>query len=172
MKHHRIAASLAVSALWVCVAAAQNRQESTFVTKAAEGGLAEVELGNLAVQKASDPKVKEFGQRMVDDHTKANDELKSIAANKGITLPTTLDSQSAAMKNRLSTMQGAAFDRTYMRDMVNDHRKDVAEFQKEADLGSDPDVKAFAGKYLPTLQEHLKLAEQTLTEVERPSSKR
>ncbi|HTS61436.1 MAG TPA: DUF4142 domain-containing protein [Candidatus Acidoferrales bacterium] len=179
MKHHQAAAVIAFAALLAGVAAAQKNHENkmpsadgTFMTKAAQGGLAEVELGNLAVQHASDQKVKDFGQRMIDDHTKANDELKSIASQKGVTLPASVDSQSEAVKNRLSGLRGAAFDRAYMRDMVNDHRKDVAEFQKEADHGSDADVKAFAGKTLPTLQQHLKMAQETLSEVERHSASR
>ena len=141
--------------------------DSTFVTKAAEGGLAEVELGNLAKEKATNQKVKDFGQRMVTDHTKANSELQSAVSGKGITLPTSIDSKSQAQKTRLSNLSGAAFDRAYMEDMVRDHKADVAEFEKESNSGTDPDVKAFAAKTLPTLQEHLKLAEDALAAVKK-----
>ena len=131
-----------------------------FVLKAAKGGLAEVEFGRLAAEKASDPDVKQFGQKMVDDHSKANDELKSIAQQKGITLPTELDAKDKRTRDHLAKLSGAAFDRAYMSDMVKDHTKDVADFRKESKSGKDSDVKAFAGKTLPTLEEHLKLARE------------
>src|SRR5579884_1590650 len=139
--------------------------DQAFMVKAAQGGLAEVELGNLATSKAQSGDVKQFGQRMVDDHTKANDELKSIAEQKGVTLPTSLDAKDQATKDKLSGEHGAAFDRAYMADMVKDHKKDIAEFQREANNGKDPDVKAFAQKTLPVLREHLRLAESTDAQV-------
>lgn len=131
-----------------------------FVLKAAKGGLAEVEFGRLAAEKATDPDVKQFGQKMVDDHSKANDELKTIAQQKGIALPTELDAKDKRTRDHLAKLSGAAFDRAYMSDMVKDHTKDVAEFRKESKSGKDSDVKAFAGKTLPTLEEHLKLARE------------
>jgi len=179
MKQHVIAIGL--FGLLVFGAAAQhpsstnqaNRTISTsdnsFITKAAQGGMAEVELGRLAVERAESPQVKSFGQRMVTDHTKVNDELKALCTSKGITLPNTLDSKDEATKNRLSKLNGAAFDKAYMEDMVSDHKKDVSEFQHEADHGTDPDVKSFAGKTLPVLQQHLQLAEQTLPEAKKES---
>ena len=139
--------------------------DNTFATKAAQGGMAEVQLGNLAKDHASSPDVKQFGQKMVDDHTKANDELKSIAARKNITLPTSVDAKDQATYDRLSKLNGAAFDKAYMRDMVSDHRTDVNEFRKEANSGSDADLKAFASKTLPTLEEHLRMAESTESKV-------
>jgi putative membrane protein len=135
--------------------------DRTFVTNAAMGGMAEVELGNLAKEKASSDAVKQFGQRMVTDHTKANDQLKQVAASKNITLPTSLDAKHQAMKDRLSKLSGAEFDRAYMKDMVADHEKDVKEFQKESQSGSDPEIKNFASQTLPTLQEHLQMAKDT-----------
>ncbi|MBZ5585685.1 MAG: DUF4142 domain-containing protein [Acidobacteriia bacterium] len=135
--------------------------DSNFITKAAQGGMAEVELGQLATTHASNQSVKDFGQKMVDDHSKANEELKSIAAKEGVTLPTTVSAKDQATRDRLSKLNGAEFDRAYMADMVKDHRMDVAEFRREADHGTDPDVKAFAAKTLPTLENHLKLAETT-----------
>lgn len=141
--------------------------DQSFMMKAAQGGMAEVELGNLAKSNAKSDAVKQFGQRMVDDHTKANDELKSIASQKNVTLPSSMDAKDQATKDRLSGLHGAAFDRAYMADMVKDHRHDIAEFQKEANSGKDPDVKAFASKTLPTLKEHLRLAEKTDSEVRR-----
>lgn len=139
--------------------------DNTFATKAAQGGMAEVKLGQLAEQHAASQDVKDFGKRMVDDHTKANDELKSIADKKGITLPTDIDAKDQATYDRLSKLNGAAFDRAYMRDMVADHRTDVNEFRRESEHGTDADLKAFAAKTLPILEEHLKLAESTEAKV-------
>ena len=132
--------------------------DQTFVKKAAQGGMAEVELGKLATQKASSEDVKKFGQRMVDDHTKANDQLKQIAGNKGVTLPTDLDSKDQALKDRLSKLDGDKFDQAYMKNMVRDHTKDVSEFRKESTSGKDSDLKSFASQTLPTLEDHLKEA--------------
>ena|SRR5947209_2532043 len=129
-----------------------------FVRKAAQGGLAEVELGKLATQKASSDEVKKFGQRMVDDHSKANDQLKQLAQQKGVDLPTQPDAKDQATKKRLEKLSGEQFDKAYMQDMVKDHTKDVAEFQKESNSAKDPDVKNFASQTLPTLQDHLKEA--------------
>jgi len=135
--------------------------DQSFVMDAANGGMAEVELGKLAVQKASNDDVKKFGQRMVDDHTKANDDLKAVAASKNITLPKDTDAQHKALVDRLSKLSGPAFDRAYLSEMLKDHRKDVNDFKKEASSGRDPEVKAFASKTLPTLEEHLSIAQST-----------
>ena len=140
--------------------------DNSFITKALEGGMVEIEMGQLALTHASDSKVKQFGQRMVDDHTKANDELKRIAGPKGVTVPSAVSAKDKAAIDRLSKLNGKAFDRAYMRDMVRDHREDVSEFKHEATSGADPDVKAFASKTTPTLEDHLKSAEATLKEVE------
>lgn len=162
----------------VCLGSAQTNQanrlqsaDTNFVMKAAQGGMAEVELGQLAATKGTNDKVRHFGQQMVDDHTKANDELKTVVSSKGITLPTSADAKSETAKKRLSNLSGAAFDKAYMQDMVSDHQKDVAEFQKEADHGADPDVKAFAQKTLPTLQKHLQMAQDALNAVKSEPSK-
>ena len=130
-----------------------------FVMDALKGGMAEVELGKLASEKASNDAVKQFGQRMADDHGKAGDELKKIAEDKGMTPPTAMDDKHKKLHDRLSKLSGAAFDRAYMDEMVKDHKTDVKEFQREANSAKDPDVKAFAAKTLPTLQEHLKEAQ-------------
>ncbi len=135
--------------------------DKTFVEKAAVGGMAEVQLGNLAQQKAANDQVKQFAARMVTDHTKANDELKQIASTKGVQLPSALDKKHQSDMDRLQKMSGADFDKAYMSHMVDDHKQDVAEFKKEANGGKDGDVKGFAAKTLPTLEEHLKLAQTT-----------
>jgi putative membrane protein len=139
--------------------------DKTFVMKAAEGGMAEVELGRLAASKATDPDVKAFGQRMVDDHSKANDKLKAIASEEGITLPTALKGEMKTLNDKLSKASGAEFDKMYMSHMVSDHKKDVAEFEKESKNGKDSDVKGFATDTLPTLREHLQMAQTTATKV-------
>jgi putative membrane protein len=132
-----------------------------FVMEAARGGMAEVELGRLAAEKGSSDQVKKFGQRMVDDHSKAGDELKTLAGNKNITLPTDVDAKDKMLRLRLSKLSGDAFDRAYIKAMVTDHRKDVNEFRTVSRSAKDPDVKAWASKTLPTLEEHLKLAQDT-----------
>lgn len=145
--------------------------DKTFVKKAAEGGLAEVELGQLATQKASSEEVKKFGQRMVDDHSKANDQLKQVAAQQHIDLPTEPNAKDKATKARLEKLSGEQFDRAYMNNMVRDHRKDVGEFAHEAKMGKDPAVKSFAESTLPTLREHLKEAERIAPTQKKSSAK-
>ncbi|MEH1882850.1 MULTISPECIES: DUF4142 domain-containing protein [unclassified Nostoc] len=126
-----------------------------FITEAAVGGLAEVQLGQLASQRGTSNTVKQYGQRMVQDHTQVNNQLKQLATQKGVTLPTTIDSKNQQVKQRLSKLSGTNFDRQYLNQMLQDHQKDVAAFQSQAQQGQDPDVKAFAAQALPTLQEHL-----------------
>ena len=132
-----------------------------FVMKAAEGGMAEVSLGQIASNKATHADVKAFGQRMVTDHSKANDELKALAAQKGLTLPAQPNQEQQATSTKLAAKSGADFDKDYMADMVKDHEKDVKEFEKASKDAKDPDVKAWAAKTLPTLKEHLKMAQET-----------
>jgi putative membrane protein len=134
-------------------------QDRDFVMDAAMGGMMEVELGRIAAQNGASDAVKQFGQRMVDDHGKANEELMTLATSKGITLPTTLDEKHKEHLTKFSSMTGADFDRAYGKEMLSDHRKDVSEFEKQSTKGTDPDLKAFATKTLPTLREHLQMAE-------------
>jgi putative membrane protein len=133
-------------------------QDHEFLMEAAMGGLMEVELGRIATQKGASDAVKQFGQRMVDDHSKANTELMTLAQSKGMTLPTQLDAKNQKDVTKLSAMTGAAFDRAYSKMMLSDHRKDVAEFEKQSTKAADPDVKAFASQTLPTLRQHLEMA--------------
>jgi putative membrane protein len=130
-----------------------------FVKDAAQGNMAEVELGQLAAEKASSDDVKKFGQRMVDDHSKANDDLKQLATKKGVHVPQQLSPKDKATKARLSKLSGEQFDKAYMANMVRDHKKDVAEFKRETESAKDPDVKNFATSTLPTLEDHLKQAQ-------------
>lgn len=135
-------------------------KDHTFMVKAAQGGLAEVQLGQLAQQNGQSQQVKDFGKRMVDDHTKANDQLKQVAQQQGVTLPDSPSAQDKAEYDRLSKLKGDSFDKAYAKMMVSDHKKDIAEFQKEANSGSNPQVKNFASQTLPTLQDHLQMAQQ------------
>jgi len=138
---------------------AKGTADQDFVTKAAQGGLAEVDLGKIAEDRALAADVKKFGQQMVDDHGKANDELKTIASKAGATVPTEPSSSQKEMANSLKQKSGADFDKAYAKAMVKDHHEDIALFKTEAASGKDPDLKAFAQKTLPTLETHLKMAE-------------
>jgi putative membrane protein len=134
--------------------------DEAFAQKAATGGHAEVELGNLAMQKASSNRVKEFAQRMVSDHGQANQQLEQIASNRNLELSKMLPTEAQEEHDRLSKMSGAQFDREYMRFMVKDHEKDVAEFQKAMNEVQDNDLKQFITQTLPAMQEHLKMAQE------------
>jgi len=129
--------------------------DKKFIRDAALGGMAEVELGKLAQEKASSDAVKQFGERMVTDHTKANDDLKKLADAESVSIPTALDSKHQSRIDKLSKLSGTDFDRAYIKDELKDHEQDVREFQEEAQGGSDASVKDFASKTLPTLQDHL-----------------
>jgi putative membrane protein len=134
--------------------------DKKFVKDAAEGGMAEVEMGKLATEKASSEAIKKFGQRMVDDHTKAGDQLKQVASEEGIQLPDKLSAKDEMTKDRLSKLSGEQFDKAYMSDMVKDHTQDVAEFKRESNSGTNPQIKNFAAGTLPTLEDHLKEAKK------------
>ena len=122
-------------------------------------------MGQLATEKASNPDVKAYGQKMIDDHTKANDQLKSIAQEEGVTLPTSPNSKDQAIYDRLSKLSGADFDKQYAKHMVMDHQEDVKDFKKEADTGKDEKTKSFASQTLPVLQDHLKMAQDMQSKV-------
>jgi Predicted outer membrane protein len=133
--------------------------DAQFAMKAAQGNMAEVALGKLATQNAQSVDVKKFGQRMVDDHTKAEQDLEGVASKDNLTLPKNMNAKQKAENQRLSKLNGAAFDRAYMRLMVQDHTKDVAEFRKESNSTSaNADLRDFAKRTYPTLDEHLTMA--------------
>jgi putative membrane protein len=127
---------------------------STFMNEAATGGMAEVEFGKLAQQKASNQRVKAFGEMMVTDHSAANNDLKTIAGQKNVSLPTDMGKHQDHY-NDLSKKSGNDFDKAYMKMMVNDHQDDIDAFEKAAKNGTDPDVKTFASQKLPILRKHL-----------------
>jgi putative membrane protein len=127
----------------------------SFLSEAAQDGMAEVELGRLAASNASSAEVKAFGQQMVTDHGKANDEVKALAAKKSITLPKEVGAKHKAEHDKLAQLSGEAFDRAYVQAMVADHEKAVSTFKEQSTMNPDAEVKAWAAKTLPTLEEHL-----------------
>jgi len=141
-----------------------------FIEEAAMGGMMEVELGKLAQQKAMNEDVKKFGEHMVQDHSKANDQLKQTVSAKGVQVPASMDKKHQGDIDKLGKLSGADFDKAYMKQMVSDHKKDVSEFQKAAKSAKDSDVKSFAASTLPTLQEHLKMAQATSDAVSKEKS--
>lgn len=141
-------------------ASAVDPADQEFMTKAAQGGMAEVTLGQLASSKATNADVKAFGDRMVTDHSKLNDELKQLAQTKGVALPTDVDKESKDTADKLTKASAKAFDKEYISDMVTDHEKDVKEFEKHSKSAKDPDLKTWVTNSLPTLQEHLKMAKE------------
>jgi len=157
-------AALALSCLVGSVQSAHAQSvpapDRMFMHKAAQGGMAEVKLGELARRNGASDTVRRFGGRMVRDHSHANDVLKGLARRKHVVLPGDIGGKNQAVYNRLSRLSGPAFDRAYMRDMVEDHQEDVAEFRKASLTARDPDVRRFAASTLPTLQAHLMMARE------------
>lgn len=133
-------------------------EDKEFVSKAGMMGLYEVQAANLALQKAASAGVKAYAQRLVTDHSRANEELSQLATVKGAILPTELGGEPKDALEHLTSLSGAQFDKMYMQHMTTDHQKDVAEFERAASASTDADVKAFAGKTLPVLREHLQMA--------------
>ncbi len=129
--------------------------ESKFAVEAASGGMMEVQLGQLAQQKASSQRVKDFGAMMVQDHAKVNNELESLAGMKNITLPPAPGEDHMDDIRELTEKSGAAFDRDYIKFMINDHEEDIKAFEKISTEGADSDLRAFATENLPTLRAHL-----------------
>ena len=157
--------SLGVASAMEHEGAKAKNPDKHFLKEAAQGGKAEVLLGQMAAKQAASEDVKKFGQRMVDDHAKANEELKRLADSEGVTLPPQLGNKAKAVQQRLARLSGAEFDRAYMEEMVKDHQKDVAAFEREAQHGNDANLKNWAAQTLPTLKEHLDLAQSTAEKV-------
>lgn len=130
-----------------------------FMSKAAQGGMAEVELSRIALQRSKSNEVKQFAQRMIQDHSQANAQLSQLAQQKGVTLPKQLDAQHKQIRARLQRLSGSNFDREYMSVMNNDHVKTVALFQSATQQAQDPDVNTFANNTLPKLQGHLQMVQ-------------
>lgn len=141
------------------------QQDQKFAMNAAEGSMMEIQAGQLAVKNASSQAVKDFGQRMVTDHTKASQQLTQIASQKAMTLPKELSADHRQHHNQLSKATGAQFDRLYMSHMVKAHEKDVKDFEKQAQKGDDAALRAFAEQSLPILRQHLELARTLASQV-------
>lgn len=146
-------------------APAMAASDDGFVKKAAKGGMAEVELSQLAIEKASNSEVKQFAQHIVDDHQKANTELHQLAQTKGIEMPDEIGAQHKQTKKRLSKLEGTEFDKAYMKAMVKDHKDDIKEFEKQAKSGKDAELKQWAAKTVPVLQKHMQMAQSLQTQV-------
>jgi putative membrane protein len=136
-------------------------KDTDFAIMAADGGMLEVELGKLAQQKARSAEVKKFAQMMVDDHTKANEELKAVAAQKSISLPATLGEKNAEKLKDFQEKEADNFDKDYIDFMVNDHEDDIDAFEKEAENGNDAELKSWAAGKVTTLKHHLEMAKAT-----------
>jgi putative membrane protein len=142
-----------------------NEQDRVFVYMAGVGGLAEVELGKLAKEKAASDKVRSFAGRMIDDHGPANSKLASLAKENGIPMPTGLDDDHKAMYDHLKMLSGAEFDLAYMRGQVQDHQKTAQLLEWEINSGQDGALKGFAADTLPTVLQHLELANAIVSEL-------
>ncbi len=148
--------ALLILVLPLVAVGADSNPDAAFYKKAAEGGIAEVDAGNLAEQKANEQALKDFGAMMVKDHSAANAKLQALAASKSISLPTSASMGEMATKAKLDVLSGDTFDKSYIKSQLKDHRGAIALFKKEINSGQDPDAKAFASATLPTLRMHLK----------------
>jgi putative membrane protein len=137
-----------------------SRAEKNFLTKAAQGGMAEVELGKLAQEKASSEDVKRIGETLVQDHTKANEEVQQIASNKGVNLPGETAGKHKSAVKRLSKLSGEEFDREFLRYQLKHHNEDIRQFEHTASRADTPEVKEFASNTLPVLKKHQEMVMQ------------
>lgn len=143
-----------------------NMDSQEFVNEAASGSMMEVALGEMASQKASSEEVKSFGQKMVEDHSKANEELKQIAESNSLTVPETMMDKQQKMVDKLSELSGEEFDKEYMKTMLKDHKKDIKKFEKAASNADNAEIQSWARKTLDVLEQHHQLAEETQQTVE------
>jgi putative membrane protein len=135
-------------------------EDRVFLKEALEGGMAEVQLGQIALQKSDNADVKQFAQKMVDDHTRMGDQLKPIAQQIGVKIPDGPSKKDKSIIAKMQALNGDDFDKAYMKDMVKDHKGDLADFQSEADHGSNLAVKGAATQDVPIIHQHLQMAEQ------------
>jgi putative membrane protein len=146
-------------------AANLSASDKAFVEKAAEGGMTEVAAAKAALDKTSNPTVKEFAQKMVTDHTANNEQLKTLAMKKNVTVPDDLDAKDQAMLTKMQALSGAKFDKAYMKAQVADHTKMLKLMDMEAKKGQDPDLKSFAASTATVVQQHLDMAKQDTTTI-------
>jgi putative membrane protein len=138
----------------------KTEDDAEFAVEAADAGMLEVQLGTMALTKASSPEVKQFAQKMVDDHTNANNELKALAQQKNITLPATMGNEHQRKYDNFNDKTGAEFDKEYIDQMVKDHKEAIDEFEDQAEEGNDPELKSWASSKLAALRQHLTEAER------------
>ena len=138
-----------------------DRADRRFMEKAATDGMAEVQIAEMAQQRAANPKVREFANRIVQDHGAANAELMRLATAKGMAVPADAGRENKREADRLAKLNGADFDRAYIKHMVEEHQEDLRDFERASKAARDSEVKAFATRTLPTLQSHLQLARST-----------
>ena len=131
-----------------------------FVRKAMQGGMAEIQLGQLTLQKSNNDQVKQFAQHMIDDHTKLNDQMKPVAQQLGVDVPNQISKKDQKLMAKLQALSGPAYDQAYIQDMVKDHKADLNDFQTEASSGSDPTVKDAAAQSSKLIAQHLQMAQQ------------
>ncbi|MEG5033055.1 DUF4142 domain-containing protein [Microcoleus sp. AT3-D2] len=143
-------------------------QDRNFVMQAGQIGMLEVELGRLAVQRGSSAGVKQYGQEMVEEHTRANQELMQLVRQKDVELPTEMTTQNTALMERLSGLSGRSFDTAYKQAMIESHNQAIALFQAQSQQGQDPELKAWATQKLPNLQAHLQMVNQMLADTSQP----
>lgn len=153
---------------WVVLAHSENTKaaarptarDELFAAKAAQGGIAEVKMGELAQTKGASEVVKRFGRRMVEDHSRAGEVLTEAARKESVALPTEIDAKGRATLDELSKLSGADFDKAYARYMVKDHQEDLNEFASEANNGRKDEIRNFASETIPALKQHLKMARE------------
>ncbi len=154
------AADTTVAAAKAQVNPTLSTSDATFMTEGARGGMSEVQMGQLAQRNGRSAAVKRFGQQMVSHHGRSNQEMMALAQRKEIAPPATIGAEQQRIYDDLAKLRGSAFDRAYARAMVQDHQEDLRLYQTEAADGTDPDVKAFAARHVPVLQEHLRMAQR------------
>ena len=138
----------------------QTMIDRMFVKKAMQGSMAEVQLGQLTLQKSENEQVKQFAQRMIDDHTKLNEQIKPVAQQLGVEAPTEVSKKDKKLMAKLQALSGAAYDQAYIKDMVQDHKQDLTDFQMEASSGQDQTVKDAANQGSKVIAQHLQMAQQ------------
>jgi putative membrane protein len=156
----RVALALMAAGVLLAVPSARaetplSTADKDFILAAAQGGMTEVKLGEMAAQKGKREDVKAFGQMMVKDHTGINDGLKALAALKGVTLPEHLDAKHQGQLDKMTALTDSEFDQAYIKGMIKDHKMDVREFKAESSETQDADIKSFLDKSIPVVDGHL-----------------
>jgi putative membrane protein len=146
-------------------------RDTRFLNDAAQSNLMEEQLGRLVAEKSANASIKQFGQKLVQDHSAANQQLAQIAQNKSVTLPTQLDRRHERAIDRLKALSGNEFDRTFLRDTIRDHERDVREMERESKSGTDSQFKEYASTQLPIIQQHLSQARSLYSQARGPAIK-